>query len=313
LHANAEILLAQRTSTAFLVDLCSPHSWPPNGLGVHLEKRATVVAQGLREQLQNSRLPDVRVSPTRSSEDHIHAVLQCEKSRYSCLLRRIVSSLADVVEACEGQSDMNRELEVVVQCIVSERTPQQWLEHSYLSTKALASYIGDLVSRLAFVAEWLKSGAPIVVWLSGMFSIPCFLTGTLQTFASQNGHTMDLVEFDFNIPKVEPAVAADAGTFVRGLFLEGCRWDADRCELIEAEDLVVTAECPTMLLLPCVNLAICPELQFQCPVYVVSSRREVFARKSYQRNFVLSVRFPSTALRNHWIARGAAVLTQLDT
>merc|ERR1719345_337939 len=164
----------------------------------------------------------------------------------------------------------------------SQKTPKAWLDYSYLSLKPLASYIDDLAARLHFVGKWIESNDFVIFWLPGLFCIPCFFTGVVQTFARTRGHAIDGVEMDFKIPTTEPTQPADVGVFVQGLYLEGCCWDSERQELDEPSSQPLLSKCPTIWLMPCIALQEKHKNSFDCPVYMVSSRCEIWARKSYQ-------------------------------
>merc|ERR1712232_352974 len=116
---------------------------------------------------------------------------------------------------------------------------------------------------------------------------------------------------DFKVLDTEPPEAPENGVYAQGLYLDGCRWNHERCQLEEPEDRVMVSKCPSFWLLPCIELQAPSTMHYDPPVYVTPSRHEILKRKSYQRNFVLNMRLPSSAPSNHWIRRGAAAYVQL--
>jgi len=310
LHPNAEVSVAHKTSFDIFADLFRIPCSSLIERDADLESSAAALAQALLEQLPDTIL--FEIGHTTLFEDHILEVLKSEVSRYSYLLRIIRSSLDGTVRAYAGRCAIDAEIEAIIQQISCGLPPAAWLGCSYLSVKPLGGYISDLAARLSFMNCLMGSGPPPSFWLPGFFCINNFLTATLRSFALKKHHPIDLVKFDFKIPRDKPAQAADEGVLVHGMYLEGCRWQEEHCELTESEDKVLVAPCPAIWIVPAVELKVVAERHFYCPVYVAPSRCEILSRKSYQRNFVCEIPFPSSLHHSHWIRRGAAAVTQLS-
>lgn len=73
--------------------------------------------------------------------------------------------------------------------------------------------------------------------------LQAFLTGTLQNYARKHTYPIDTVSFAFevmdgvNAPE-DSLTAPEDGCYVRGLFLEGARWDNQEHRLGECSDVI---------------------------------------------------------------------------
>ena len=121
----------------------------------------------------------------------------------------------------------------------------------------------------------------------------------------------------------------DDGAYVRGLFLEGARWDAHKHVIAESNPRELFVPVPYIHLSPKVRTAVpvvegVPEQYtgflngtahvYMCPVYKTSFRQGTLSTTGHSTNFVMFIRLPMAAehKQKHWIKRGVAMLTQLD-
>jgi dynein heavy chain len=120
------------------------------------------------------------------------------------------------------------------------------------------------------------------------------------------------------------------GAFIRGLFMEGARWDT--------KSHVIAESYPRELFIPMPYIHLYPKLRTQvpvvegvpeqytgstngtahvymCPVYKTSFRQGTLSTTGHSTNFVMFIRIPMAAVhkQKHWIKRGVAMLTQLDS
>lgn len=145
---------------------------------------------------------------------------------------------------------------------------------------------------------------------------------------------IDKAGFDFRVltpleMKEADNIKANDGAFIRGLFIEGARWNVSRHAIDESSPRELFVSMPYMQLLPQTKVDIAkvkgsPELYtgnmdgtshaYMCPVYKTSVRQGTLSTTGHSTNFVMCITLPMAEEheQKHWIKRGVAMLTQLD-
>lgn len=120
------------------------------------------------------------------------------------------------------------------------------------------------------------------------------------------------------------------GAYIRGLFLEGARWDYDQHYITESLPRELFISMPFIHLEPKLRVDVpivegIPEQYtgsvngtahvYMCPVYKTSFRQGTLSTTGHSTNFVMFIRIPISIQhqQKHWIKRGVAMLTQLDS
>ncbi|EDW73522.2 uncharacterized protein Dwil_GK16602 [Drosophila willistoni] len=251
----------------------------------------------------------------------MNTVLRQELIRFNRLLSYIKKSLVNVSKAVVGQIAMIPELERAHGSMVIGKLPADWLKKSYPSLKPLGSYVSDFLARLSFFQQWIDHGEPNVYWISGFYFTQSFITGVLQNYSRKNRFQIDMIFIEFAVTKFETQTSQtpEVGAYIRGIFIEGARWNRKTKEIDESYSKILFDTLPVIYLRPVfkqTNEA--PRRSggiveiYDCPVYKTSERRGVLSTTGHSTNFVMYLQLKCSQTPMHWINRGTACLCQLD-
>lgn len=259
-------------------------------------------------------VPKVQEKYPTMYEESMNTVLAQELQRFNGLIKAITGSFSDIQKAIKGLLLMSSDLEKAFYEIFDGTTPAMWLKHSYPSLKPLGGYINDLVERLKFFQNWVDDGAPVMFWFSGIYFTQAFTTGASQNFARKYAIPIDTLTFDFFYPKEQThTVKPEDGVYSYGLYFEACRWDWDAWMLAESIPKVLFDKVPMIHLMPCELTNMKVFAHYECPCYKVSTRKGILSTTGHSTNFVMPIKINSEKEQSHWIKRGVAMLSMLDT
>ena len=153
-----------------------------------------------------------------------------EIDRFNKLLSVIRKNLDDLEKAILGTVVMSQELEMMFNSFMDGKVPERWLSNAlgYPCLKPLASWMADLIKRVAFMSNWCYEGLPMTFWLPGFFFPQGFMTATLQTYARSTKTAIDTLAFRTNVLEIfEDGVIdhPEKGVNIHGLFMQGAKWD----------------------------------------------------------------------------------------
>jgi dynein heavy chain len=257
LHENADISCDIKETNALLSSALSLQPRTGGGDGKTWDQQLSELAKDIEGKLPaqfdiERALLDFPVL----YEESMNTVLTQELLRFNTLTERMKESLRDVQKAIRGEVVMSGELEQMGNSIVMGQVPDLWSSIGYPSLKSLGPWTLDLLERLDFLKQWMDSGtSPPVFWISGFFFTQAFITGTLQNYARKHNIPIDEVAFDFIVLTADEMERADVqkpedGAYVRGLFMEGARWDESKKAIAESEPRKLFVSMPYIHLLP---------------------------------------------------------------
>ena len=315
LHSNADIT-KDLGQTALLTETLIKTGGGASGGGGGKEQLVANITKDILEKLPaNFDIEAVQRKFPVLYEESMNTVLAQEMLRYNRLLSIIRSSLQQLQRAIAGLSVMSAELEKVFNAFAIGQVPAAWMGKSFPSLKPLASYVKDLLARLALFEGWYQDGQPTIFWISGFFFTPSFTTAALQNFARGNKYAIDTVGYEMEMLNMDPAeytVAPETGIYIHGLFLEGCAWDKNEKVLTESRPKVLFEPAPCIWLKPTLLKDMNEYKHYPCPVYRTAERRGVLATTGHSTNFLMMMKMPTTQSEDHWTMRGVCMLCSLS-
>ncbi|KAJ3192063.1 Dynein heavy chain 6, axonemal [Irineochytrium annulatum] len=247
-----------------------------------------------------------------------------EAVRFNRLLSVVKMSLENLVKALKGLVVMSSDLELVFKSLLNNEIPLSWMNVAYPSLKPLGSWVKDLHLRIEFLEHWIEKGQPPCFWLPGFFFPQGFLTGVLQNHSRKYNVPIDSLVFAYKVSDYEeddPRIAKDPcvvqvdadadralmdspgedlavtypavdGVLIRGLYIEGARWDREKRLLQESYAMEMFSTMPLLRFIPTQKPQANPEL-YVCPLYKTSARAGTLSTTGHSTNFVVSVNLPS--------------------
>ena len=176
-------------------------------------------------------------------------VLLQEMERYNALLQHIHQSMAELVRGIKGLALISPDLERMFDALYHSAVPQSW-QH-YPSLKPLGSWSRDLSARVAQLKRWHEEELPKVFWLGGLMFPTGFLTALLQHTARRGGVSIEGLSWEWTVMSTaESAVVSRPkdGAYIKGLYMEGARWDADNGCMAEAGTMELYSAMPARAL-----------------------------------------------------------------
>jgi dynein heavy chain len=246
----------------------------------------------------------------RNFDDPLDVCLVAETERFNRLLRFISAYIQDLEKAVKGEMIMTEELESTYQAILKNQIPNSWREMAYPSLKDLASWYQDLLERVEFFRNWYINGKPTSYNLPAFYFPQGFLTSVLQFHSRATKIAIDKLSFDFEFKNIDPSTLTqrpETGCYIRGLYMEGCRYEFTKNILVDNPPGVMITPSPLIYFIPKENFVPNPNA-YSMPCYKTSTRAGTMSAVGQSTNFVLTIFAPTKVIADYWILNGAAFL-----
>ena len=115
--------------------------------------------------------------------DPYRVVLRHECRQYNALLEAMRVSLGRLLEAVDGTTSLDAELEAVHDALARNAVPPEWASLAFSCNKPLSSWFSELLQNVAFFAGWAGSprADPPAAFRLGAFCFPqALLSAVLQ-------------------------------------------------------------------------------------------------------------------------------------
>jgi len=313
-HRNAEIGSQIQDTTELLKTIVGLQPKKAGGDGGESVEEAVLrIARGLEEQVPSpwDMVAVKKDMAARSDPDPLKTVLFQEADRYNSLVKKLRKQLHDLQLGVQGLVVITPELETVSGACQAGFVPDAW-SFAYPSTKPLGPWMRDLVQRCEFLNTWITKDLPKVFWLTAFTYPSGFLTALLQTTARKNGIAIDSLSWEFPIQNQDEASIAQhpkEGAFIKGIFLEGARWDFEKGYLAEPAPMELFCLMPLIHFKPAESKKKTTKGIYSCPVYMYPIRTGSRERPS----FMIAADLKSGAQdSDFWTKRGVAMLLSLS-
>jgi dynein heavy chain len=325
LHPNADLTFRVKEATALLATMADTQpKTSGGGSGKTLEEVVKEKAIELLGQLPEDYIEEdykVKIRKLGGLSDPLNIFLFQEIQRLQAVIGSVRSMLGQMIQAINGEVVMTAELLQAMRDVYDAKVPRPWLftpggdEFSWLLL-FLGVWFAGLKEREQQLTAWLTGGRPLTFWMTGFSNPQGFLTSMKQEVTRMHRNqlwALDEVDYhtevtDFERPD-QVKSAPKEGVYVHGLFIDGARWDKGNGSLAESEPKKLFATLPVLYVTVMTKPLLLEKRAsmggdkalFEAPCYRYSTRSDRF------RVFQVTV-ITKTALPEHWILRGVALL-----
>ena len=153
----------------------------------------------------------------------------------------MTNTLEELVKGFAGKLNMSQPMEDLAEALglmqVPGRNPfhtASWEKFAWASQKGLMPWFQDSLRRVEQLVEWSATlELPHSLWIGALFNPTSFLTAINQVVARSTKSASDQMSTETHMStmweKSEAKGYPENGAYVRGLYMEGARRNADGC------------------------------------------------------------------------------------
>jgi dynein heavy chain len=310
LHPNAEIDFRTTASESMFRTILElqPRAATGGGDKMSPQQVAEGVTADILDKFGDKSFDVEDVQRGLESQGPYQNVLLQEMSVMNVLLDEIRRSLKELQLGFKGELTMSDKMEALMNALYMDMVPGYWGKISWPTKRALGSWLPNFTARLDQLNEWCSNPMELikVTWASGFVNPQAFLTAILQVAAQKNQWELDKLVTMCDVLKAMtadevPSLAKD-GAYIRGLYLEGARWDADKQTVDKSRPKELYVPMPVM----CVRGISLDRADmkgiYQAPLYITNMRGPTFVTRCQ-----LKTKSPSA----RWVLAGVALIMDM--
>ncbi|XP_063540762.1 dynein axonemal heavy chain 10 [Cydia strobilella] len=238
-------------------------------------------------------------------------VLLQELERFNRLISRMRTTLTLLRKALAGEIGMDAVLDNVSYSLFNGQLPNVWRALAPATCKGLGGWMDHFMTRTKQYTDWATIEEPVVIWLSGLHIPESYLIAEVQIACRLYTWPLDRsTQFTRVTQWTSPDDIEErptTGCYVRGLYLEGARWDLeDKC-LRRSHPKVLVTELPVMYIIPIESHKVKLQNTLRTPVYTTSTRRNAMGV-----GLVFESDLWTAEHASHWVLQGVCLIMNTD-
>lgn len=279
LHPNAEIgFLAAVSETIFntIFELQPRDSEGASEETVSREDAVKEIIKDLKSKLPTNSFNLAEMGKVEDKTPFVIVALQ-ECERMNTLVNEIKRSLNELSLGIKGELTITSDMEDLDAALFFDIVPETWTKRAYPSMLKLQAWFSDLLLRLEQLGHWSSFNFPPTTWLGGFFNPQSFLTAIMQTTARKNEWPLDKMCLSCDVTKKDFFAAPPReGAYVKGLFMEGARWDTNIGSIAPSHLKDLFPVMPVIFIKAVTQDKQDSKNIYECPVYKTRQRGPTF-------------------------------------